>query len=167
MTAITQQRIIWPDRFAPAQVPVFVSNQIYIPVSPAIVWAWLVRAALWPTWYANAQHVRGLSGEVLDDLKAGSRFLWTTFSVPITSEVIEYQPTERIAWSAKGVGLDAYHAWLLIPEGDGCRVLTEEAQHGWGARIVNFLRPHRMSDGHDLWLKSLEIKCRQGLPPVL
>jgi len=56
---------------------------------------------------------------------------------------------------------------LMAPEGDGCRVLTEEAQHGWGARIVNFVLPHRMSDGHDLWLKSLEIKCRQGLPPAL
>lgn len=167
MTSSPQQRIVWPARFTPERVPVHVSNQLFIPASPAIVWAWLVRAPLWPTWYANAHHVRGVDGEALTDLTAGSCFLWETFGVAIRSEVAEYLPGERIAWSAKGMGVDAYHAWLLMPEGDGCRVLTEESQYGWGARIVNFVLPNRMSDGHELWLKSLEIKSRQGLPPAL
>jgi uncharacterized protein YndB with AHSA1/START domain len=167
MSAGTNTGIIWPKRFAPDQAPVHVSNQRFIPVPPAVVWAWLVRAPLWPIWYANSHHVRFADGAPFADLAAGSRFRWETFGVAIQSEVLEFVATERIAWSAKGFGVDAYHAWLLLPEGDGCRVLTEESQYGWGARLMNFLFPNRMSDGHDLWLKSMEIQCRQGFPPAL
>lgn len=169
MSPKPQGGIIWPARFAPDQAPVHVRNELLIAAAPAVVWAWLIRAPLWPTWYANAHHVRASDGasDSLTDLAAGSRFRWETFGVAIASEVAEFLPTERIAWSARGMGVDAYHAWLLRPEGDGCRVLTEESQYGWGARLKNFLLPHCMSDGHDLWLKSLEIKSRQGLPPAL
>lgn len=159
--------ILWPARYAPDHVPVHVRNERFIPAPPELVWAWLIRAPLWPTWYANSHHVRSVDGTSMDDLALGSQFRWETFSVAIKSRVMEFVPNERIAWDAKGFGVDAYHAWLLRPEAEGCHVLTEESQHGLGARLMHFLFPHRMYDGHDLWLRSLEIKCRSGRPPEI
>lgn len=159
--------IIWPPYYAPERVPVHVRNELSIAAPPELVWSWLIRAPLWPTWYANSQHVCSSDGEVLTDLGPGREFRWKTFGVAIRSRVLEFVPNERIAWDARGFGVDAYHAWLLRPRGGGCHVLTEESQHGWGARLMHFLLPHRMYDGHDLWLRSLEIQCRMGRPPEI
>jgi len=48
------------------------------------VWAWLVRATLWPTWYVNASRVRILQGNG-SDLALGTKFRWTTFRVMLVS----------------------------------------------------------------------------------
>lgn len=157
--------IRWPARFHPDHAPVHVVNELFIPASPEHIWAWLVRAPLWPTWYANSQ-VDWVNGESRD-LALGVEFQWKTFGVGIKSCVQEFVPGERIAWSGIGFGADVYHAWLLIPQAGGCKVLTEESQHGWGARLMHFLRPHRMFDGHALWLKSLSIQSQTGMPPFL
>lgn len=160
-------RIRWPERFEPRKAPVHVSNQLYIPAPPAQVWAWLVREPLWPTWYDNARMDWSPVSGQHSDLVQGSVFKWRTFGVAIESRVLEYQPCERIAWDAQGMGVNAYHAWLLQPQDDGCLVLTEESQYGWGARLLHFLMPHRMETGHALWLKSLSIQSQRGRPPAL
>jgi len=129
------------------------------------VWAWLIRASLWPTWYVNSANVEFLEGAG-PDLALGTRFRWTTFSVTITSTVLEYVPEERIAWDAHALGLDAYHAWVLQPAGQGCLVLTEETQHGVLARLGRLFMPDRMHKFHQVWLETLEKKACAGLPPA-
>lgn len=42
MTSIDQ--IVWPERYDPRSAPVYVWNELSIPVSPEDVWAWLIRA---------------------------------------------------------------------------------------------------------------------------
>jgi hypothetical protein len=39
--------IRWPERYAPANTAVFVSNQLEMNVPSAPVWEWLIRADLW------------------------------------------------------------------------------------------------------------------------
>lgn len=163
--AADRYRVMWPQGRAPQDNPVHVRNEIHIPAAPEIVWAWLLRAPLWPQWYANSHEVEILGGRPRSDLAAGTRFRWRTFGVGITSEVIEFVPNERIAWSADGFGVDAYHAWVLLPVDDGCRVLTEETQHGFGARLMDIFMPKRMWEGHELWLNSLRLQSLQGMPP--
>ena len=161
------ESINWPARYHPDASPVHVRNEILIPADVRQVWAWLCRAPLWPTWYPNSHRVRAADGSRLGDLALGSVFRWTTFSVPIESRVMECIPLQRLAWDARGVGLDVYHAWLLVPSNGGTLVITEESQHGWGARLVNFMFPHRMYEGHDVWLRSLAIQCSKGEPPAI
>ena len=72
---------------------------------------------------------------------------------------------ERIAWDARGLGVLAYHAWLIWPTAEGCHVLTEESQHGWAARLGNLVRPTRMSHYHQLWLERLRNCAAGGFPP--
>lgn len=155
--------ISWPEKYDPKNRPVWVSNEMDIPAPIETVWAWLIRATLWPTWYPNSANV------VIDggakDLSLGARFHWRTFRVNLESEVTEFVPPERIAWHAKaGAGLDAYHAFLLVRTAAGTHVLTEETQDGFVAKLNNRLRPKDMHSGHELWLEKLAEKAKSGPP---
>jgi uncharacterized protein YndB with AHSA1/START domain len=141
-----------------------VRNELEIPASPDVVWAWLVRAELWPTWYNNSANVVIEGGG--PDLLSGSRFKWTTFGVRLDSKVEEFVPGERLAWSARSMGIDAYHAWLIEERPSRCHVLTEETQDGWLARLSNSVRPHNASRQHQNWLEGLSSKAKEGLPPA-
>ncbi len=156
--------ICWPEYYAPQNSAVHVRNALTMDAPPENVWAWLVRALLWPEWYVNSADVRFLEGTA-PDLKLNTQFRWRTFGVTISSTVLEYVPGERIAWDAHGPGFDGYHAWLLQRAGRGCHVLTEETQHGWLARLNRLFLPHRMSKYHQIWLESLAARARSGLPP--
>jgi uncharacterized protein YndB with AHSA1/START domain len=145
--------ILWPAEFELSSRPVHVSNEIDLAVPPERVWERLIRATLWPCWYSNAKRVR-LEGPPLK-LADGTRFHWWTFSLPMTSRVLEFVPSERIAWDARGLGVFAYHAWLITPTPTGCHVLTEERQHGLLARLQSVVRPHRMHDKHQILLEGL------------
>jgi hypothetical protein len=158
--------IRWPDRYAPANTAVFVSNQLDMNVPPGPVWEWLIRADLWPNWYPNSKNVTYLLPNK-GPLRLGTAFRWTTFGTTIVSRVEEFLPCERIAWNARGRGVDAYHAWLIERTEKGCRVLTEEAQNGWLARLGNLLMPSRMGRYHQLWLERLEQQAGNGFPTAV
>ena len=132
-------------------------------VSSEVVWAWLVRAELWPTWYSNSKNVVIEGGG--PDLLPGSRFRWTTFGVRLDSKVEEFVPGERIAWTTRAIGIDACHAWLIEKRPSGCYVLTEENQKGLLARLNNFLRPRFLSRLSQGWLEGLLRKAMEGPPP--
>jgi uncharacterized protein YndB with AHSA1/START domain len=161
----TSDGIRWPDYFAPANVPVHVQNELAIPAPVEDVWAWLIRAKLWPCWYPNSANVRFRRGTG-PDLEAGSRFRWKTFGVTVESEVMELLPHERIAWDAHSPGVDAYHAWVLRETPQGCHVLTEESQHGLLARLQKTFLPNRMHQGHQVWLEGLSAQAHRGRPPA-
>jgi len=128
-----------------------------------VIWAWLIRAKLWPTWYRNSSNVR-IHQRPGPDLAAGTYFRWKTFGVTLESKVEEFVPLERIAWCAHACGIDAYHAWVLRETPQGCHVLTEETQHGVLARLQKLFLPHRMYRGHEKWLQRLAAQASQGLP---
>jgi len=154
--------INWPERYRPENCAVHVVNELEMRDGPQAVWNHLVRASVWPSWYPNAANV------VVHDtpdgkLFEGARFRWKTFGVTIDSVVEEFVPDERIAWSAKGFGLDVYHAWLIVPLPDGepgCKVITEETQNGFMARLGHALRPDQMHAFHQIWLEKLSRRAR-------
>jgi uncharacterized protein YndB with AHSA1/START domain len=159
--------IRWPERFLPANSAVFASNEIAIAAPPEDVWRWLIRAELWPRWYPKSSDIHFVSTSG-PDLRERTRFRWNTFGFRITSKVLEFEPCTRLAWEAEGIGIDAYHAWLLTPTADGgTHVLTQETQHGWVARLGKWLMPHRMENKHQVWLESLKACAQSGPPPDL
>lgn len=158
--------IIWPAYYQPSVCPIHVRNEIDIAAPADKVWAWLIRAQLWPTWYVNAANVRMVNGTT-PDLALGTIFRWKTFGVSIESTVQEFVPGERIAWNGKAFGLDVYHAWLIQKTATGCHVLTEETQHGFMVRLGKLLMPNRMSKFHQIWLEGLRDNALRGLPPAL
>ena len=132
---IKSDQFFWPPGFEPEKSPVRAHNEISIASSKENVWAWLVRAKLWPTWYPNSANIEFLSGAP-PDLVLGTRFRWKTFGVTVESVVREFVPFERLAWDVQRGGLKAYHAWLIQPTPDGCHVYNR----GNGAWLVCKIR---------------------------
>ena len=159
------KQINWPTGFEPESCPIHVHNDLEIPAPPETVWAWLIRAQLWPTWYPNAANVRFLSGQP-PDLALGTRFQWKTFGVTIRSTVLEFVPPEGLAWDAHGSGLESYHPWLIQKTEKGCHVTTEEVEHGSLARLARALSPKRIEQQHQIWLEGLRARASAGLPPA-
>jgi len=156
----------WPEQLHPTRAAIYVSNELPISAPPERVWAWLVRAELWPSWYPNSSHVRIEQGP-RPDLALHTRFRWRTFGVTIESTVEEFVPPERIAWSARSFGVRAYHGWLIGKTAGGCHVVTEETQNGILARLAGLLMPNRMHYHHQIWLEQLGAKAPQGPPPAV
>jgi Polyketide cyclase / dehydrase and lipid transport len=160
---MTETAIRWPDRYSPQNSPVHVVNKLTMAAPAEVVWEVLVRAADWPSYYANASKVAVEGGG--SDLFAGAQFTWKTFGVDLRTQVQEYEPTARIAWLATAPLLEAYHAWLIEPlAGGGCRVITEETQHGLTARAGRLLYPGRMEHWHQKWLEGLAKRVTQLSP---
>lgn len=154
--------IRWPDKYKPEATAVHSRAELEMPVAREAVWRWLIRAELWPTWYP---HFRDLAIEGGGpDLRLGSSFRWKAFGVTLRSEVMEFVEPERIAWSARARGIDAYHAWVVEGLPSGCRVVTEENQNGWAARLNNALRPKFMGWMQRDQLERLFGKAKGGPP---
>ena len=148
-----EQAIRWPADYAPAACPIHVVNRLETSTDPALIWSRLIAAPRWPEIYANASDVKIAGGA--ERLSADARFTWKTFGVALKSEVREFEPETRIAWLAIGLGVRAYHAWLITPTATGCVILTEETQHGFVARAGRVLFPGRMERWHQRWLEAL------------
>lgn len=151
---MTSSLIRWPARYAPDAAPIHVFNELTMAADAAAVWGRLVRAGDWPSFYDNAAKIRIEGGA--PDLSAGVRFSWRTFGVDLKTEVLEFEPPRRIAWLALGLGVEAYHAWLIQPLAcGGSHVITEETQYGFAARAGRVLFPGRMEQWHQRWLEGL------------
>jgi len=152
------ESISFPEKYKPSKSAVFVRNEISINARKEDIWFWLTNATTWPEWYPNASNVK-----ILDQkdnyLSDGSQFKWRTFNTNIESKVVEFKPCHRLAWVAKGYGLLAYHAWLIIPTVDGYKVITEETQQGWLPTIAKWFIKKGLKKQHQIWLEGLKEKA--------
>jgi len=147
--------IHWPDGFHPEQADLFAHNEIVVHASCEKVFANIVDAQVWPSWYPNSHNVKLLNSPD-GKLREGSRFSWDTFGVNIESRVHEFVPGSRIGWFGDGTGMNAYHTFLLLKTDEGCHIVTEEVVKGPGAVEFRQKQPDAMHDGHDLWLNALK-----------
>jgi Polyketide cyclase / dehydrase and lipid transport len=97
--------IHWPDGFHPEQADLFAHNEIVVHASCEKVFANIVEAEAWPSWYPNSHNVSVLNGPD-GKLRKGARFSWDTFGVHIESRVHEFVPGSRIGWFGDGTGLN-------------------------------------------------------------
>jgi len=156
--------ISWPDEHTPERSVFHAVNELQMQAEPDVIWAWLCRPDLWPTYYSNAKLIKHLGG-AWPELKLGSRFRWWSFGAFVTSEVVEFEPPERIAWDAKVLGGRGYHGWVLRPASGGTYVRTEETQKGPGIRVAKPLLRPMMVRLHQRWLEGLSRVAAEGPPP--
>ena len=110
--------IEWPDGHRPEESVFHAVNELQIQSEPEVIWAWICRPDLWPSYYSNAKFIKHLGGP-WPELELGSRFRWFSFGAFVTSEVVEYEPGQRIAWDAKVLGGRGYHGWVLQRQSGG------------------------------------------------
>jgi len=106
--------IHWPQGLEPRNVDVFVHNEGWIDAPPDIVWANLIDAAQWPSWYSNSADIRIEGGQ--SRLAKGVSFTWKTFGFPIRSTVDVFEPGREIGWSVENPQFRVHHAWVLVPK---------------------------------------------------
>lgn len=150
--------ITWPDRFSPEVAQLVSRAELTIAAPPEAIWKRLVRAAEWSDWYPGASDV---SFDLWPgpDLRAGTMFSWTTFDVRLNSVVNEFDPFSRIGWHARGDGVEAWHAWVLEPTGDGAtHVVTEESLLGLVPRFAVGL-DESITEQHIIWLERLAVEA--------
>ncbi len=141
----------------------YVRNQRRIHAPAERVWAWLVRAPLWPSYLRTAKNVHLEGG--LSELAAGVRFTWNQLGQQLESEVAECEPPRRLGWFSRNRLIQAYHVWDVRSDGDDSLVTTDEAQHGFLPATFPFIVRPRMLKGHELWLDVLEQQASAGPPP--
>jgi uncharacterized protein YndB with AHSA1/START domain len=157
--------IHWPQGLEPRNVDVFVHNEGWIDAPPTIVWANLIDAMQWPSWYSNSADVRIEGGQ--SKLAKGVSFTWRTFGFSIRSMVDVFEPNQEIGWGVDSPGFAVHHAWVLIPERGGTRVITEESQKGPDAVKFRLEQPNAMYDGHDWWMSALKARSERMSRPAL
>jgi uncharacterized protein YndB with AHSA1/START domain len=151
--------IHWPDGLEPRNADVFVHDEAWINAPVDIVWANLIDAAAWPTWYANSANVR-IAG-TRETLTPGTKFQWTTFGVTVESTVDTFEPGRELGWTKATPSSSVHHAWALVPEQGGTRVITEEAQKGPAAIKFRLEQPSATFNGHDWWLSALKARSEK------
>lgn len=72
------------------------------------------------------------------------------------TQVTEFAPARRLAWSGSGPAAAGYHRWILTPTADGgCLVVTEEVQTGLLPRLAAGRLRRSLHTNHQRWLEGL------------
>jgi Polyketide cyclase / dehydrase and lipid transport len=150
-----EKDIHWPQGFDPSQADLFSHNELLINASCERIWSHIIDATKWPEWYPNSKEVK-ITGDTV--LKDGAVFRWTTFGLPIESNVNEFTPYTRIGSYGYAIGTapSFYHTWYLKPRRDACLVVTDEVGKGKDAVHLREADEGLMHRGHDLWLATLK-----------
>ncbi len=160
------EKIKWPEDLQATNSPDYTYNELVINANLQDIWAWLIRATLWSSWYSNCKNLKFISDDT-HDLRMGSVFTWRTFGVPVKTIVEDFEPMQRLAWRGTGLGASGYHAWILEshPEKNTCKVITEEVQNGAVPWLARWYIRWDLRHYHQKWLEGLARMAQNGSPP--
>ena len=152
----------WPSGFEPPVAKLYVRNErtMYAPLEA--VWAWLIAAPRWTSWFPSATNIKLPAGATT--LAAGMSFTWSQSGVALRTQIREFQPHKRIAWYAESPLIKAYHTWDLQGDGAVTRAITDETQNGLLPVLGKPILKPRMLAVHDDWLERLERQAASGMP---
>ena len=150
-------QINWPETYAPADAGFFVHNEIEIAAPPEAVWRILVDAESWSDGYEGARDVNIQQADA-GELTSESVFTWKTMGLDFESGIREFVPNERLSWESVKGSIKGYHAWLIYPTDRGCKLITDESQHGWLTMMEKTFQPKKLARLHQLWLTNIKVK---------
>ena len=156
--------IEFPEGFDPERAPFHALAERAVAAPCERVWGWLVRAPLWPSLGAACRNLEIEAGPP-DVLAAGSVLRWTAFGVRLRAVVEECEAPERLAWSATGRGLRAWHGWRIEPRRAGCRVVSEQVQYGGWPAVTRLWLGRRMLRAHEAFVDGLAAAAQRADPP--
>ena len=151
------KEIYWPEDYKPEESKFFVHNEIDINASPETVWSVLIQADEWEDYYEGASDLKLLNNSD-GKLSNNSVFTWKTMGLDFTSTIKEFEPPYRLSWESDKKSIRGYHAWLIIPTEDGCKLITSEAQHGFMTFPQKVFVPNKLERLHDEWLAQIKVK---------
>lgn len=151
------QEIRWPEDYKPEESKFFVHNEIDINALPETVWSVLIQADEWEEYYEGASDLK-LLDNTDGKLSNNSVFTWKTMGLDFTSSIKEFAAPYRLSWESDKKSIRGYHAWLIIPTENGCKLITSEAQHGFMTFLQKVFVPNELERLHDEWLAQIKLK---------
>lgn len=149
-------QIHWPPGFDPAKAAQFSHNELLIHTPCARVFERMAKVTDWPNWFILVKDVR-VEGPSQHPA-VGRTLALSIFGTPITANIMEWVPEERISWLPETVTpsqASHYHTWHFIPTSGSCNVVTEEVGVGPADKKMGAAGSYAMHRAHDLWLASL------------
>jgi uncharacterized protein YndB with AHSA1/START domain len=150
-------QINWPEKYRPEDASFFVHNEIEIQAPPEAIWEVIIQAETWPSWYEGASKVK-VQGREDGRLAPDAVFTWDTMGLSFTSTIKEFKPPHRLSWESRKSTIQGYHAWLIIPTAAGCKLVTDESQHGFMTWMQKAFVPGKLRRLHDVWLAEIKKK---------
>ncbi len=150
--------IVWPDEFNPQKANFFMYNEIEINAKPEVVWDILIDATKWHSFYKGVQSPVIILDSTAKVLKNGLAFKLHTMGLHLEPVMKEFVPNERMAWEVRARNISGYHAWVIVPTANGCRLITAESQNGFLTFMQKVFQPNKLLKLHDIWLSELKIK---------
>jgi hypothetical protein len=148
--------VIWPEAFHPDNTNFYVYNDIYINAPAEVVWQILIEATEWHEYYEGSQKPVMIEGGSQNVLSDGVTFEFKTMGINFEPTIREFVPNERLAWQIDRRRLKAWHAWVILPMGDGVKLVTAETQNGFLTTMQKWFQPNRLLNFHELWLSLIK-----------
>ncbi|MGF1637653.1 MAG: SRPBCC domain-containing protein [Cyclobacteriaceae bacterium] len=156
-----ENRINWPKEFDPKISDFYVHNEIEINATPDQVWQLLIQAKDWISWYDGIQNIR-FEDSIQVQLAKNTKVFWNSMGQSLNNTVVEFEPNKTLSWQFNEAKIQGYHAWVIIPTANGCRVITDESQTGKLAKLQKIFIPKKLMKQHDNWLKLLKMEAEKS-----
>jgi len=153
--------INWPAEFNPLTSKWYVYNEIEIYAKPEVVWNILIDAKEWHKFYDGVQSPVEFLDSSATTLKNGLTFKMHTMGLKLQPVMKEFVPNERMSWEVRRNDLTAYHAWIIVPTANGCRLITPESQNGFLTFMQRIFQPNKLLRLHDKWLRLIKEKAEK------
>ncbi len=154
--------VVWPEVFNPEKSQFYVYNEIAINAEPAVVWNILINAKEWHTYYKGAQSPVEFLDSSATTQKNGLVFKFHTMGLKFQPVITEFLPYERLAWTSKIKSIQGYHAWVILPTTDGCRLITAESQNGFLTFMQKVFQPNKLLKLHDRWIQLIKERAEKN-----
>lgn len=148
--------VVWPEEFKPSKAKWYVYNEIEIHAKPEVVWTILTDAKKWHTFYKVVESPVEFLDTTSTTLRNGLAFKLHTMSLHLEPVMNEFVPNVRMAWEVRRSNLTAYHAWVIVPTADSCRLITSESQNGFLTFLQKVFQPNKLLKLHDTWLRLIK-----------
>jgi Polyketide cyclase / dehydrase and lipid transport len=158
--------VVWPKEFDPLKAKWYVYNEIEINAKPEEVWNILIDAKKWHTFYKGVESPVEYVDTTAITLRNGLSFKMHTMGLHLIPVIKEFVPNERMAWEVRRGNLTAYHAWVIVPTADGCRLITPESQNGFLTLMQKIFQPNKLLNLHQVWLEAIKERAEKysGFP---
>jgi hypothetical protein len=151
--------VVWPEEFNPEKTKWYVHNEIEINAKPEVVWNILIDAKKWHTYYKGVESPIDYLDTTATTLQNGLKFKLHTMGLQLEPEIKEFIPNERLTWEVRRKNLTAYHAWVIVPRKNGCRLITPESQNGFLTFLQKIFQPNKLLNLHEHWLEVIKAKA--------
>nr|WP_315170008.1 DinB family protein [uncultured Flavobacterium sp.] len=158
--------VVWPEEFNPSKAKWYVYNQIEINAKPEVVWDILIDAKKWHTFYRGVQSPVEFADTTATTLRSGLTFSLHTMGLHLVPVMKEFVANERMAWVVRRGNLTAYHAWVIVPTANGCKLITPEAQNGFLTFMQKVFQPNKLLDLHEHWLEVIKARAEKLTPQL-